>query len=136
MAESGMAGQGSAEEAARRAAEEARRREIMEKIRQLEQEQAGCRGLKEDLQGLNGSLEGIISQVNGLKAEKIEADIQRFSGVSAETADTGIYNAQGIMGKRSGRFSGVEAAAGTQMASLDSYIAELGGRIDALRASL
>lgn len=128
MAESGMAGQDSAEEA--------RRREIMEKIRQLEQEQAGCQGLKADIHGLNGRLEGIISQVNGLKARKIEADIQRFSGVTAETADTGIFNVQGIMGNRNGRFSDVEAAAGTQMASLDSYISELGGRIDALRASL
>ncbi len=136
MVNSDMAGQSSADEAAQRAAAEARRREIMEKIRQLEQEQAECQGLKAAFHRMNGSLESIITQVNGLKERKLEADIQRFSGVSAEEVDTGMLNVQTVMGKRNGRFFDVKSAVGSQIVSLDSHIAELGGRIDALRASL
>ncbi len=136
MTDAIAAGQESADEAAQQAAEEARKREIMEKIRHLEQEKAECQGLKADFQGMNGCLEGIISKINGLKAKKLEADIQRFSGMSADAVDTGISNAQSVMGKRNGRFFDVETVAGTQITLLDSYIAELGGRIDTLRASL
>lgn len=136
MVDSGMTGQDSVDEAERRAAEEVRRREIMEKIQQLEREQAECQDLKGAFYRANGCLEGIISQINGLKARKLETDIQRFSGVSAETVDMGMLNAQTVMGKRNSRFFDLESMAGTQIASLDSYIAELGGRIDALWASL
>ncbi|MDE6743512.1 MAG: hypothetical protein K2J95_06515 [Lachnospiraceae bacterium] len=136
MADANAAGQNSADEAARRAAEEARRREIMEKIRQLEQEKAGCEDLKSALNGKKDRLEGIISQVNGLKTKKLEADIQRFSGMAADGAETGISDAQIVMGKKNSSFSGVETAIGPQITLLDSYIAELGGQINALRASL
>lgn len=136
MANSDMAGQSSADEAAQRAAAEARRREIMEKIRRLEQEQAGCEDLKSALNGKKDKLEGIISQVNGLKSKKLETDIQRFSGVAADGAETGVSDAQIVMGKKNSSFSGVETAIGPQITLLDSYIAELGGQINALRASL
>ncbi len=136
MADTNAAGQESPDEAAKRAAEEARRREIMEKIRQLEQEKAGCQDLKSAFKGNKDRLEGIISQVDGLKAKKLEVDIQSFSGLTADAAETGTSDAQIVMGKKNGSFSGVESAAGTQITLLDSYIAELEGRIDALRASL
>lgn len=143
MADANAAGQNSAEEAARREAEEAarraeeaRRREIMEKIRQLEQEKAGCEGLKADYQGMNGRLDGIITQINGLKAQKLEADMQQFSGVSADEVDAGVSSSRAVMGKRNGRFFDIEAAARTQITLLDSYIAELAGRIGSLRASI
>lgn len=135
MADANTAGQSSSDEAARRAAE-ARRREIMEKIRQLEQEKAGCEDVKSALNGKKDRLERIISQVNGLKTKKLEADIQRFSGMTADGAETGVSDAQIVMGKKSSSFSGVETAIGPQIVLLDSYIAELGGRINALRASL
>ncbi len=136
MADANAAGQSSADEAAQRAAAEARRREIMEKIRQLEQEKAGCEDLKSALNGKKDRLEGIISQVNGIKSKKLETDIQRFSGMAADGVETGVSDAQIVMGKKNGSFSGVESAAGTQITLLDSYIDELGGRINALRASL
>lgn len=136
MADANTAGQNSADEAAQRAAEEARRREIMEKIRQLEQEKAGCQDLKSAFKGKKDQLEEIISQVNGLKTKKLEADIQRFSGVAADGVETGVTDAQIVMRKKNSSFSGVETAAGTQIALLDSYIAELGGRINTLRANL
>ena len=68
-------------EAARRAAEKARRREIMEKIRQMEQEKAGCQDLKSALNGKKDRLEGIISQVNGLKIKKLETDLRQTFGI-------------------------------------------------------
>ena len=136
MADANAAGQNSADEAAQRAAAEARRREIMEKIRQLEQEKSGCEDLKSVLNGKKNQLEGIISRVNGLKAKKLEADIQRFSGMAADGVETGISDAQIVMGKKNSSFSCIETAAGTQISLADSYIAELGGQINSLRASL
>ncbi len=61
MADANAAGQNSMDEVAQRAAAEARRREIMEKIRQLEQEKAGCQDMKTALNGKKDRLESIIS---------------------------------------------------------------------------
>lgn len=128
--------QNSADEAAKRAAEEARRREIMEKIRQLEQEKAECQDLRISFHGRKKRLEGIISQVNALKVQKIENDIQKFAGAAAEASEIGIADAQIVMGKKNVSFSGVAMETGTQITLLDSYITELCGKIDVLRASL
>lgn len=119
-----------------REAEEARKREIMEKIRRLEQEKLECQGLKSAFMGMKGRMEGIISQINGLKARRLETDIHSFSGAAANTINAGVADAQTAMGKRNSSFSNVESATGVQIELLSSYIVELEGRISALRADL
>lgn len=136
MADFITAGDNSGDEAEQRVAAEARRREILEKISQLEQEKAKCQGTKIDLRGMNERLEGVIFQINRLKDIKLEVDILRFSGTTADAVDTGILNAQTVMAKRNGSFFDLKLTVDTQISLLDSYIVELGGRIDALRASI
>ncbi|MDE6713067.1 MAG: hypothetical protein K2K20_04970, partial [Lachnospiraceae bacterium] len=104
------AGQNSGEEAAQKAAEEVGKQEIMEKIHQLELEKAKCEGVKLALQGMKERLKGVIFQINRLKAKKLEDDVQSFSDV--------------------------ESMADNQIALLNSYIVELRGRINALKASV
>lgn len=128
--------QNNADEAAKRAAEEARRREMMEKIRQLEQEKANCQDLRISFHGRKKRLEGILSKVNILKVRKIEGNIQKFSGAAADASEIGVADAQTVMKKKNDSFSGVVTAVETQIALLDSYIAELGEKIDVLRASI
>lgn len=131
--------QSSADAAAMRAAreaEEARKREIMKKIRVLEQEKTECQELKSAFAGAKECLAGLISQMNGLKATKLEADIYRFSGAAAEAVSTGMSEAQLVMEKRSRSLSNVETATGMQIGLLSSYIAELEGQINILRAGL
>ncbi len=108
MADLITAGQNSGEEAAQRAAEEVGKQEIMEKIRQLELEKARCEGVKLALQGMKERLKGVIFQINRLKVKKSEDDIQSFSDVDSMTDN--------------------------QITLLDSYIVELRGRINSLKA--
>ncbi|MDE6686907.1 MAG: hypothetical protein K2J95_06485 [Lachnospiraceae bacterium] len=110
MADLITAGLNSGEEAAQRAAEESEKQEIMEKIRQLELEKVRCEGVKLALYGMKERLKGVIFQINRMKDKKLEADIQRFSDV--------------------------DLVADTQIALLDSYIVELRGKINALKASI
>lgn len=119
-----------------REAEEARKREIIEKIRLLEQEKAECQELRAAFAGMKGRLSGIISQINGLKAMRLETDIHSFSGIAANTVNAGVADAQTAMGKRNSSFSNVESATGMQIGLLSSYIVELEGRINTLRAGL
>ncbi len=56
--------------------------------------------------------------------------------MAADGVETGVSDAQIVMGKKNSSFSGVESAAGTQITLLDSHIAELGGQINSLKASL
>lgn len=130
-----MAAKLAAERAAREA-EEARKRDIMEKIQLLEQEKAECQELKSAFSGMKGRLSGIISQINGLKAMRLETDIHSFSGIAANAVNAGVADAQIAMGKRNSSFSVIESATGMQIGLLSSYIVELEGRINALRASL
>lgn len=136
MADSITAGHNSGDEAAQWAAAEARRREITEKICQLELEKAKCQGIKIALRGMKERLEGVIFQMDRLKDKKLEVDILRFSGATADAVDTGILNAQSVMSKRNGSFSDLELMVDTQISLLESYIVELGGRINALKASI
>lgn len=137
-----MAGIGSEQEAtaaklaAEQAAREARRREIMEKIRRLEQEKAECQDLKSAFAGMKGRLSGIISQINGLKTMRLETDIHNFSGIAANAVNAGVADAQTAMGKRNSSLSNIESATGMQIELLSSYMVELGGRISALKAEL
>lgn len=124
-----------AEQAAREA-EEVRKREIMEKIRRLEQEKAECQNFKSAFMGMKGRMEEIISQINGLKARRLETDIYSFSGTAADTFNAGVSLAQNAMWKRNSSFSDVELAIGVQIELLSSYMVELDGRIIALREDL
>lgn len=140
MAEAGserdaMAAKLEAERVAREA-EETRKREIMAKIRLLEQEKAECQELKSAFSGMKSRLAGIISQINGLKGMRLETDIHSFSGIAANAVNAGILDAQINMGKRNSSFSNIESAIGMQIGLLSSYIIELEGRINTLRASL
>ena len=125
-----------AAERAAREAEEARKREIMEKIQLLEQKKAECQELKTAFSGMKGRLSGIISQINGLKAIRLETDIHSFSGITANAVNAGVTDAQTAMGKRNSSFSNIESATGMQIGLLSSYIVELEGRINTLRAGL
>lgn len=116
-----------------RDAEEARKKEIMEKIRRLEQEKAEYQDFKSAFMGMKGRMEEIISQINGLKARRLETDIYSFSGTAADTINTGVSVAQTAMGKRNSSFSNVELAAGVQIEQLSSYIVELEGKRSADR---
>lgn len=110
MEDSIKAGCDIGDETERQAAAEARRREIMEQIRQLEQEKAKCQGIKIALGGMKERLIGVIFQINSQKVEKLEVDTRRFSGVASTTE--------------------------TQIGLLDSYIAELAEKISILKAGL
>lgn len=136
MADSIKAGCDIGNETERRAAAEARRREIMEQIRQLEQEKAKCQGIKIALGGMKERLTGVIFQINSQKVEKLEVDTQHFSGSAADAVDMGIMNVQAVMEKRKRSFSDVASTTETQIGLLDSYIAELAERISILKAGL
>lgn len=130
-----MAAKLEAERAAREA-EEARKREVMAKIQLLEDEISKCQGLITSFNGLKGQVEMIISQVNGCKTMNLEADMNVFSGITASAVNEGIEDARSDMGERTSDFSNVEAAIGTQVGLLESYIVELRSQIRSLRASL
>lgn len=125
-----------AAERAAREAEEARKKEIMGRIRLLEQEKAECQELKSAFLGMRSRMSGIISQINGLNAIKLETDIHSFSGITADAVSTGVLDAKTAMGRRNSSFSNIESATGMQIGLLSSYIAELEGRITTLRAGL
>lgn len=108
----------------------------MGKIQLLEQEKAECQELKSAFMGMKGRMSGIISQINGLKSMRLEADIHSFSGTVANAINTGIVDAQIAMGKRNSSFSNIDSATEMQIGLLSSYIVELEGRINTLRASL
>lgn len=135
MVDSIKAGYDIGDETDQRAAE-VRRREIMEQIRQLEQEKAKCQGIKIALGGMRERLKGVIFQINSQKAEKLEVDTQRFSGAAADAVDMGIINVQAVMEKRKRSFSDVVSTTETQIGLLDSYISELAERIGTLKAGL
>ena len=136
MADITTTGVSNADEAAKQEEEEKRRREIMEQISRLEQEKSGCQDLKTAFMEKRSSTEGIMSRVNALMSKSLQPDINTFSGITADMAETGVSEAQAVMGKRNGSFSNIISAVGVQIALLDSYIAELEGRINTLRASL
>lgn len=123
------------ERAAREAAE-ARRREIMEKIRQLEEEISRCQSLTNSFRGLEREAGMIISKVNEYKNLNLETDMNAFFGITAGAVYDGIENAQAVMGERGSDFTNTEAAIETQIGLLESYKMELGGRINKLRAEL
>lgn len=140
MAEAGserdaMAAKQEAERAAREA-EEARKREVMAKIQLLEDEISECQGLITSFNGLKGQVGMLISQVNGCKTMNLEADMNVFSGIMASAVNEGIEGARSDMGERTSDFSNVEAAIGTQVGLLESYIVELSSQIRSLQASL
>ncbi|MDE6530040.1 MAG: hypothetical protein K2K96_04625 [Lachnospiraceae bacterium] len=110
MADFITAGRNSGEEAVQRAAEESEKQESMEQICQLELEKAKCEGIKLALHGMRERLKGVIFQINRRKDKKLEAGIQRLSDVDSMTDN--------------------------QITLLDSYIVELRGRINALKASI
>lgn len=140
-----MAGAGSEQDAmavklaaeqAAREAEEARKREIMAKIQLFEDEISECQGLITTFNGLKGQVRMLISQVNRCKTMDLEADMNAFSGITASAVNEGLEGAQAGMGERTSDFSNVEAAIGTQVGLLESYIMELRSQIVSLRASL
>lgn len=130
-----MAAKLEAERAAREA-EEARKREVMAKIQLLEDEICKCQGVIISFNGLKGQVGMLISQVNGCKTMNLEADMNAFSGIMASAVNEGIEGARSDMGERTSDFSNVEAAIGTQVGLLESYIVELRSQIRSLQASL
>lgn len=125
-----------ATEQAAKAAEEARKREVMAKIQLFESEIRECQDLIASFGGLKGQVGMLISQVNGYKTMNLETNMNAFSGITASAVNEGIENAQSDMGERTSDFSNVEAAIGTQVGLLESYIMELRSRIGSLQASL
>lgn len=117
-------------------AEEARRREIMEKIRQLEEEISRCRSLTNSFRDLEKEAGMIISKVNEYKNLNLETNMNAFFGITAGAVNDGIENAQSVMGERGSDFSNTEAAIETQIGLLESYNMELGSRINRLRSEL
>lgn len=135
-----MAAPGSEEAAkeqmlARQRAEIARRQRILAQIKDLETEISECEGLIASFDGLKGEVQ---SAAAGLKiapaASYIDCDF--FAGGTASATEQGLSGAQASMALKAVDLDSVEAAIGTQIGRLNTYIIELQERISSLRGSL